>query len=107
MEEFKKLYSEIVVPSLIVTKGCRYVFLTKSVKSGNEFISETIWDRKEDADEYESGGKYRELTDKVIHTFSQLYLWRMSLEKDHGKKVKTSEDFKVEHYKLITEKNFL
>jgi heme-degrading monooxygenase HmoA len=107
VEEFKELYNGIVIPALIYTKGCRYVFLTENVNSKNEFISVTIWDRKEDAVEYESGEKYIELTDKIKHTFSQLYLWRMSLEKEHGPKMKTSDDFKVEHYKIITGKNFL
>ena len=107
VEEFKKLYTGVVIPALINIKGCHYVFLTESVNSSNEFISVTIWDKKEDAVEYESSGKYKELTDKVKHTFSQLYLWRISLEKEHGQKVSTSDDFKVEHYKIITGKNFL
>lgn len=107
VEEFMKLYSEIVIPELNATKGCRNVFLTESVNSSNEFISVTIWDKKEDAIEYELGGKYLALTNKIKHTFSKLYLWRMSLEKEQGQKVKTSDDFKVEHYKIITGKNFL
>jgi len=107
VEEFKELYTGIVIPALIDMKGCRFVFLTESVNSSNEFISVSIWDKKEDALEYESGKKYVELTDKVKHTFSQLYLWRMSLEKEYGQKVSTSDDFKVEHYKIITGKNFL
>ncbi len=107
VDEFKKLYGEIIIPALNSTKGCRYVFLTESVNSANEFISVTIWDRKEDAEKYEKGGKYQELTDKVKHTFSQLYLWHMSLEKGQGSKMHTSDDFKVDQYKLITGKNFL
>jgi heme-degrading monooxygenase HmoA len=107
VEEFKKLYTGIVMPALKATKGCRYVFLTESVNSINEFISVTIWDRKEDADEYEFEGKFQELNDKVKHTYSQLYLWGMSLAKENVTNVKTSEDFKVEHYKMITGKSFL
>jgi heme-degrading monooxygenase HmoA len=107
VEEFKKLYSDIVMPALKSTKGCQYVFLTESVNTRNEFISVTIWNNKEDADEYEFEGKFQELTDEVKHTFSQLYLWGMSLEKEHVAQVKTSEDFKVGHYKMVTGRSFI
>lgn len=107
LDEFKKLYSEIVIPTLKLIKGCRYIFLTESVNEKNEFISVTIWDRKEYADEYEMSGKFQEITDKVKHTFSQLYLWKMSLEKKYGAKVSTSEDFKVDGYNIVTGKSFL
>jgi len=107
LEEFKKLYSEIIIPALKSVKGCRYIYLTESISEKNEFISVTIWDSKEDADKYESTGKFQELTNKVKHTFSQLYLWKMSLEKDYNAKVKTSEDFKVELYNIVTGKSFL
>ncbi|MHB8580804.1 MAG: antibiotic biosynthesis monooxygenase family protein [Ignavibacteriaceae bacterium] len=107
LDEFKKLYSEIVIPTLKTVKGCRYIFLTESVNEKNEFISVTIWDRKEYVDDYEMSGKFQEITDKVKHTFSQLYLWKMSLEKNYGAKVSTSEDFKVDGYNIVTGKSFL
>ena len=107
LEEFKILYSDIIIPALKQVKGCRYVFLTESVNHDNEFISVTIWDKKADADEYESSGKFRELTEKVKHTFSHLYLWKMSLEKSNGTKIKTSEDFKLEQYDIVTGHSFL
>jgi heme-degrading monooxygenase HmoA len=107
VEEFKELYTKLIMPSLRNTKGCQYVFLTESVNAKNEFISVTIWKSKEDADEYEFEGQFQELTDKVKHTFSQLYLWGMSLEKEHVAKVKTSDDFKLGHYKMVTGKSFL
>ena len=105
-DEFKKLYSEIIIPALKNTKGCRYIFLTESVSEKNEYISVTIWDSKEDADEYESGGKFDDLTEKVKHTFSEIFLWKMSLEKKYGSRLKTSDDFKVEHYDMVTGKSF-
>ncbi len=107
IEEFKKLYSEIIIPALKSTKGCRYIYLTESINVKNEFISVTIWDSKEDANEYEAKGKFQELTEKVKHTFSQFYLWKMSLEKEYGSNLKTSEDFKVEGYSVVTGKSFL
>ncbi len=106
IEEFKRLYSDIIMPSLKNTKGCRYIFLTESVSEKNEFISVTVWDSKEDADIYETGGKFQELTEKVKHTFSEFYLWKMSLEKKYGTRLKTSDDFKIEHYNIVTGKSF-
>ncbi len=107
LEEFKKLYSGEIIPTLRKTKGCRYVFLTENVNVKNEFISVTIWDTKIDAEVYESSGKFNELTEKVKYTFSQFYLWKMSLEKEYGVKVKASEDFKIESYDVVTGKSFL
>jgi len=106
LDEFKRLYTEVVIPELKNTKGCRYIFLTESVNAKNEFISVTIWDSKEFADEYETGGKFQNLTEKVKHTFSKLYLWKMSLEKEYGYNFKTSEDFKVDEYDVVTGKSF-
>ncbi len=107
LEEFKKLYSEIIIPELKSVKGCRYVYLIESINEEDEFISLTIWDNKEDADEYESKGKFTELVKKVRHTFSQFYLWKMALEKDYNAKVQTTEDLRVDHYNLVAGKNFV
>jgi len=107
VEEFEKIYSSVIIPTLKKVRGCRYAFLTKSVGEPNEFISVTVWDKKEDADEYEASGKYQELVDKIKHTLSQFYLWKMSLEKDYSAKVATTDDLKVDHYDIISGKSFL
>lgn len=107
LEEFKKLYTDHIVPELENTKGCIYIFLTESVNKENEFISVTIWENKEYAEEYESSGKFEDLTKKIKHTFSQLYLWKMSLEKEYGPRMKTSDDFKLERYDIVTGQSFL
>jgi len=104
--EFKKIYDEEIIPALLSTNGCRYAYLTKSLQESNSFISVTIWNSKEDADSYEDSGKFKELVDKVSHTFSQFYRWKMALEKDYDANIKTSEDMKVESYNLVTGKNF-
>ncbi len=46
------------------------------------------------------------MIDKVKHTFSQLYLWKMSFEEETGAQIHTFEDFKVERYDLLVGKNF-
>lgn len=105
-DEFKKIYSDEIIPALLSTQGCRYAYLTQSIQDSSAFISVTIWDSKIDADLYESSGRFKELVNRVSHTFSQFYRWKMALERDYDANIKTSEDMKVENYNLVTGKNF-
>lgn len=106
MEEFKRIYAEEILPALREVKGCRYAYLTEGTKDKNEVISVTIWDSQQDAENYETGGMFDRLKEKVKHTFSELYQWKMKLEKDIGKQVVTSEDMTVKHYHVVTGKGF-
>lgn len=106
LEEFRKIYSEEIVPVLRATKGCHYAYLVEGIQDKNDVISVTIWDSQEDAEMYEKSGRFAELTEKVKHTFSQLYQWKMALEKEVRGRVKTSEELKVSHYNLVTGKSF-
>jgi len=38
------------------TIGCRYAYLIESMQQNNELISVTIWDKLEDAQNYEKSG---------------------------------------------------
>jgi quinol monooxygenase YgiN len=105
--DFKKLYNDEIIPALLSMQGCRYAYLTQSIKESNSFISVTIWDKKEDADFYDKSGKFKELIDKASSTFSQIYRWKMALEKDFDASIKTSEDVKVGKYNIVTGKNFI
>ena len=107
MDEFKKLYHEIVIPSFKKAPGCRNAFLTQSISEDSDFISVSVWDDKESAVKHESGKEYNEMIDKVKHTFSQFYLWKMSLDRDRQSKIKTTEDMKVGHYDVVTGKSFI
>lgn len=106
MEEFRNLYVQLVIPALRNVKGCRYAYLTQSVSEENECISITIWDSKEDAENYENSVLFKELLKKVRHTFSELYQWKMGLEKESGKQAVTSEDLVVSAYSVVTGKTF-
>jgi heme-degrading monooxygenase HmoA len=107
LDEFKKVYLEKVIPALKETDGCRHVFLTESINEKDEFISVTIWDNKEYADNYETSGRFDELIGMVKHTFSHFYLWKMELEKEYSAKIKTTDDMKVDNYNVVTGKSFL
>jgi len=107
LEEFKKFYSEIVIPTFKKTKGCIQAFLTQSISEQDDFLSMTIWENKEYAEIYEKEGKYKELIDRVKHTFSHFYLWKMSLEKQYGSKVSSSDDLHIDQYEVVTGRSFL
>jgi len=105
-EEFKRIYRDEIIPVLKTIKGCRYAYLSESLHEGYESLSITIWDSKEDAENYEKSGRFGEMIDKVKHTFSQFYRWKMALEKNTGGQIKTSEDLNVNKYRLVSGKSF-
>lgn len=107
MDEFKKLYADVVIPAFKKADGCRNAFLTQSVNEENDFISISVWDNKNAAVNYESGTEYGEMINKVKHTFSHFYLWRMSLEQGHNRTIKSTDEMKVEHYDVVTGKSFI
>jgi quinol monooxygenase YgiN len=106
MDEFTKLYDKIIIPALKNTKGCLYAYLSESIQEKNQIISITIWESQEDADMYEKSGRFAELTEKVKHTLSELYQWKMALEKGSGRSAKTSDDLEVSRYSVVSRKKF-
>jgi heme-degrading monooxygenase HmoA len=106
LEEFTTIYNSEILPMLEKVHGCRYAFLTQGVVEQNEVISITIWDRKEAADVYEESGLFRKLTRKVQHTFSELYQWKLSVEKRSSAHASGTEDLSVNGYNVISGKLF-
>ncbi|MBI1803766.1 MAG: antibiotic biosynthesis monooxygenase [Ignavibacteriae bacterium] len=107
LEEFKKLYTEELLPRLRTMHGCRYAAIIENVQEPEKIISISIWDSKQDADAYEINGMFDELTNKVRHTFSEIYQWKMQLERETGRQVVTSEEMTVEGYSIVTGKSFV
>jgi quinol monooxygenase YgiN len=106
MEEFRRIYLEEVLPVLKTIEGCRYATLTTSVEDKDESISVTIWDNRTALDKYEGEGAYTRLLDKVKHTLSDLFQWKMALEKDEQWQVMTSDDASVKYYSVLSSKGF-
>ena len=107
LDEFKRLYADVVIPSFKQAKGCHNAFLTQSIIEDIDFISVSVWDNKNSAVEYETGNEYKDMLDKVKHTFSHFYLWRMSLDQGHNRTIKSTDDMKVGHYDVVTGKSFV
>jgi quinol monooxygenase YgiN len=106
IDAFRRIYTDEVIPVLRNLKGCRFAFLTESVEEENKVLCITIWESKEDADAYEKSGRYDELIGKLQHTFSELYQWKMALDRESAGKVMTSEDLHVDSYSIVVGKRF-
>ncbi len=104
--EFKRIYTGEILPELQRIRGCCYAYLMENVRDPQQFMSATIWENPQDADEYERSGRFRELVDRVKHTFAQLFQWKIDLGKMHESHVKTSEDGAVNLYTLVSGKRF-
>ncbi len=106
LEEFKKLFAEIIIPAFLTTEGCRDIFLTQSITEDRDFISISIWDDKRYAVRFEQSIEFKNLNDKIKDTYSKIYLWRMSLEKEYQSTIKTSDDMIVGHYDVVIGQKF-
>lgn len=100
LREFQEIYRNEIIPTLQTVSGCRYAFLVDT-PGESETISVTIWDSKDHADAYEKSGIFESLVERVRHTFSQVYQWKMQLaEQTHGATV-TSDDLTVKPYQVV------
>jgi len=106
-EEFQRVYEEIVRPELLRLGGCRGAFVVRDLDHQSDWVSMTIWDRKEDADRHEEGGSSTRLRAKLSPFLSGLYQWKRGLDKDLGKQAITSEDVSVTGYRVMTGKRLI
>jgi len=104
-DEFQELYRSEILPTLKTVKGCRYAFLSQGIPTDNEWLSVTVWDSQQDGDDYENSGVFDTLTEKVAHTFSSIYQWKMKLE-ESGRQSATTEDLKVDEYAVVAGRTF-
>lgn len=106
MAELKLIYEQQILPQLQSVKGFHYGHLSENTEQKNEAISFTLWQTKEDAERYESTGLYRDFINKTKHTFSELYQWKMTLDKSPHRKMVTTEDADVVTYTLVSGRSF-
>ncbi|MEN8223476.1 MAG: antibiotic biosynthesis monooxygenase [Acidobacteriota bacterium] len=106
LKEFENLYKTEVIPALQQTDGCLYAYLMEDLQKGEEVISVTIWESSKAAEEYEKSGIFNSLTDRIKHTFSRLYQWKMELAKESERKAVTSDDMSLSKYTIVTGRQF-
>jgi len=105
LPELRQIYNEEIIPELKVTPGCLYAYLTENMHYSQEVFSLTIWENQTLAEKYEKSGHFSKLVDKVKHTFSDYYQWKMQLENKKEKTV-SSDDLTVTRYQMVTGEKF-
>ena len=71
IQELKKFYNEVAIPTVRKQKGNIDCRLLEPTDKNEEYVSMTTWERKEDADAYQSTGVYKGLVDQVRPFFSK------------------------------------
>ena len=105
LPELRQIYIDEIIPELNAIPGCLYAYLTENMHYSQEVFSLTIWENQALAEEYEKSGNFSKLVDKVKHTFSDYYQWKMQLENKKEKTV-SSDDVTVIKYKMVTGETF-
>ncbi len=106
LDEFENLYKTEIIPVLQKTDGCLCAYMLKNFQKADEVFSVTIWESSKSAEEYEKAGIFNSLLDKLKHTFSRLYQWKMELANESDKKAVTSDDMSISKYTIVTGKQF-
>jgi len=106
-DEFKKIYTEAVMPMMRKVQGCRYAGLTERLKEDGKMFSVTIWDSQADAYNYERSGLFESFVKKLTPALSGIYKWKVQIERETGAQVVTTDDVTVEGYNVITGRSFL
>jgi quinol monooxygenase YgiN len=105
-QEYKELHEHEIIPALVTTKGCQFACLSVPTAESNEAISVTLWSSHVDADEYERGGRYAQLLEKVKHTLSDLSQWNVQ-SAGTSLQSTTSEDVEIQGFHLVAGRSFL
>ncbi len=104
-EEFARIYERDIAPTLLDLPGCRFNLLVTNLQDRSEHLSLTLWDSPQDAGAYEQSGTFNRLTERVQHTFSMLYQWKLGIEREPGKQAATSDDLVVRTYYVLFAKS--
>ena len=65
IDEMKKFYNEVAIPTVRKQKGNLDCKLLEPVNKNDEYISMTVWENDQDADAYQSTGVYKKLVDQI------------------------------------------
>lgn len=104
--EFKRIYTDDILPRLRNIPGCRFAFMTENAKDDRSVLSVTLWESRAAADAYETSGLFESFLKRAEPTFAGLYRWKMALEHEDRGRVVTSEDISLDGYSVVTGKSF-
>jgi heme-degrading monooxygenase HmoA len=80
--QFEALYERVILKELESVRGCLYAGLVQSLDDQSDGLSLTLWERKEDADDYERSGMFAKMIDQSRPYFSDSSGWGVHLT-DH------------------------
>ena len=70
VKQAKKLYQKELVPEVRKQNGNINVMLLEPTDGTNDYISFTAWETDDDAENYETSGKYKQMVDKFKEMFT-------------------------------------
>jgi quinol monooxygenase YgiN len=82
LQDIKKFYNEVAIPTLRKQKGNLDCRLLEPVEKSEDYISMTTWESREDADAYHSKGVYKELVEQVRPFFTKEPVLRVYQSQD-------------------------
>jgi heme-degrading monooxygenase HmoA len=82
IRSFREFYEKDVIPKLKKMPGCKFVALIESGAKDNEFISLTLWEKQNQAENYESGEVFKNLFDRVQSYLSDSAEWKVQLSEN-------------------------
>ncbi len=79
----ERVYEDNILHSLAKTPGCVFAGLMYSVDSSNKYLSLTIWNDKQDAENYVENGGFNKNLEKVNPALVDSNEWKIRLTKNH------------------------
>jgi heme-degrading monooxygenase HmoA len=79
---FAKAYDENVISVLRHQPGCSFASLLQNIDDHKDCISLTIWESKEETDEYEKSGLYKKLVESLRTFYEASNEWELKLTDD-------------------------
>lgn len=89
---FKEWYNSTVIPKLKEMEGCKFVALIESGVKENEFISLTLWEKQNQAENYEKGEVYSGFSKRIQSYLSESAEWKVQLSENLELEYKPSKE---------------
>lgn len=106
LSEFERIYNGEILPVLKTTPGCTSAFLIENLRDPHHLVSLTLWESDMAAEKYEKTGQFASLLEKVSHTLSEFFQWKLALDKEKAVTIHTSEDGKIDGYHFVLGERF-
>jgi len=82
-EWLERVYEDSILHSLEKTPGCVFAGLMYSVDRSNKYLSLTIWNDQQDAENYVKNGGFKKNLEIVNPALTDSQEWKIRLSKDH------------------------